>query len=61
MKYSEAIASLEEILAEMQKPTCDIDLLSEYTSKAIELLKTCKERLTTTDEEVRKCLEELSQ
>lgn len=60
MKYTEAIAELEEILRKMQQPDCDIDLLSEYTSRALTLLKECKERLTKTDEEVRRSLEELA-
>ena len=44
----------------MQSNDCDIDLLSEYTTRAMLLLKSCKERLTKTDEELKKCIEELS-
>lgn len=60
MKYSEAIAELEAITAKMQSPDCDIDSLASLTSRALELLKMCKEKLFKTDEEVRKCLETLS-
>ena len=60
MKYSEAIAELEAITAKMQSPDCDIDSLASLTSRALELLKICKEILLKTDEEVRKCLETLS-
>lgn len=60
MKYSEAIAELEAITAKMQSPDCDIDSLASLTSRALELLKICKEKLFKTDEEVRKCLETLS-
>lgn len=60
MKYSEAIAELEAITAKMQSPDCDIDSLAALTSRALELLKTCKEKLFKTDEEVRRCLETLS-
>ena len=59
MKYSEAIAELESIVAKMQSDNCDIDSLASYTSRALELLKFCKEKLHTTDEEVKKCLEAL--
>lgn len=59
LSYSEATKRLEEILQQMQSPDCDIDRLSEYTTEALALLKHCKERLTKTDEEVRKCLSEL--
>ena len=60
MKYSEAIAELEAITAKMQSPECDIDSLASLTSRALELLKICKEKLFHTDEEVRKCLQTLS-
>lgn len=60
MKYSEAIAELETITAKMQSPDCDIDSLASLTSRALELLKICKEKLFKTDEEVKKCLEALS-
>ena len=60
LRYSEAIAELESITARMQSPDCDIDSLAALTSRALELLKMCKERLFKTDEEVRRCLETLS-
>lgn len=60
MKYSEAIKELEEIVAKMQSDNCDIDSLATYTSRALELLKFCKEKLFLTDQEVKKCLETLS-
>lgn len=61
MSYSKAIAELEQIVARMQQDDCDIDSLAGYTTRALELLKYCKQKLHTTDEEVRKCLEELAQ
>ena len=60
IKYSEAIAELETITAKMQSPDCDIDSLATLTSRALTLLKICKEKLFKTDEEVRRCLETLS-
>ena len=59
-KYSDALAELEQIVAKMQTQDVDIDSLTSMTSRALELLKFCKARLLKTDEEVRKCLEELS-
>jgi len=59
MTYSEALRELESIVAKMQSEDCDIDHLSEYTASALQLLKFCKEKLLTTDQEVKKCLEEL--
>lgn len=60
MKYSEAVAELESIVAKMQSPECDIDSLASLTTRALELLKFCKEKLFRTDAEVKKCLETLS-
>lgn len=59
-KYTDALKELEEILAKMESDQCDIDSLSQLTARALELLKICKERLFKTDEEVKKCLEEIS-
>ncbi len=58
--YGKAIAELETIVAKMQSDDCDIDSLAGYTSRALELLKYCKEKLFTTDQEVKKCLEALN-
>ncbi|MFG6427509.1 exodeoxyribonuclease VII small subunit [Lepagella muris] len=60
LSYGNAIAELENIVAKMQRDDCDIDNLAGYTSRALELLKYCKEKLFTTDQEVKKCLEALS-
>ncbi len=60
LSYSKAIAELEAIVAKMQSDECDIDSLAGYTSRALELLKFCKEKLFSTDQEVKKCLEALS-
>ncbi len=60
MKYSAAIAELESITAKMQSPECDSDSHASLTPRALELLKICKEKLFKTDEEVRRCLETLS-
>ncbi len=59
--YKEALSELEQIVRRMQADDCDIDSLSGYTARALELLKYCKEKLFATDEEVKKCLEALAQ
>lgn len=61
LTYKEAVAELEGIVRKMESDSCDIDQLSEYTTKALKLLKFCKERLFKTDEEVKRCLEELKE
>lgn len=57
--YSKAVEELESIVALMQRDDCDIDRLSEYTNRALQLLKLCKEKLFKADEDVKRCLEEL--
>lgn len=59
MTYGKAMAELESIVMKMQSDNCDIDSLAGYTSRALELLKFCKQKLFTTDQEVKKCLEAL--
>ena len=60
LTYSQAMKELDEIVAKMQSDNCDIDALSDYTKRAAELIKHCREKLFTTDEEVKKCIESLS-
>lgn len=57
--YREAVDELEQILARMESDQCDIDSLSAYTTRALTLLKFCKERLFKADKEVEKCLDEI--
>lgn len=59
LTYNQAVSELENILRTMQSDNCDIDLLTVFTRRAIELLKECRSRLTATDEELRSILAEL--
>lgn len=59
MSYRDAMKELESIVSKMESDNCDIDRLSEYTTRAIALLKFCKDRLHKTNKEVENCLEEL--
>ncbi len=59
MTYSAAIAELEKIVREMQSDSCSIDNLSALTTRSLELLKFCKAKLQTTDEELKKILAEM--
>lgn len=59
MTYTKAMQELESIVAKMQSDNCDIDSLSDYIKRAAELIKYCREKLFTTDEEVKKCIESL--
>lgn len=59
MTYTQAVSELEQLVGRMQREDCDIDQLSGYTARALELLKICKEKLFRADEDVKRCLEEL--
>lgn len=59
LTYNQAVSELDAILRTMQSDTCDIDRLTVYTRRATELLKECRKRLTTTDEELRTILADL--
>lgn len=58
IKYKEAVALLEEIVDKMENDELDIDQLSDQLKRAKELVKLCKDKLTKTDEEIKKLLSE---
>ena len=59
MTYASDISELEAIVAKMESNQCDIDSLSGYATRALQLLSFCKERLFKVDKEVEKCLSAL--
>lgn len=59
LTYNEALAELENILSALRSDACDIDTLAERTRRAATLLNYCRERLTRTESELAKVLEEL--
>lgn len=58
MKYEKAVCELEEIVDKMECDELDIDQLSEQLKRAKVLVKLCKDKLTKTDEEIKKLLSE---
>lgn len=58
MKYEKAVCELEEIVDNMERDELDIDQLSEQLKRAKVLVKLCKDKLTKTDEEIKKLLSE---
>ncbi|MDO5527375.1 MAG: exodeoxyribonuclease VII small subunit [Prevotella sp.] len=58
MKYEEALRQLEDIVRKMENNEFDIDQLAEQLKKAQKLIALCKSKLTKTDEEIQKILEE---
>lgn len=57
MKYEEAVRQLEDIVSKLENNELDIDELSTELKKAQQLVKLCKDKLTKTDEEIKKILE----
>ena len=56
MKYEKAYAELQTIVRQMENDELDIDQMAEQLKRAQELIKTCKDKLTKTDEEIKKIL-----
>ena len=59
--YAQAIAELEAIVARIQDDSCEIETVKELTSRAMTLLKYCKEKLFETDKSLKKLLDELDE
>lgn len=53
-KYEEALQELQTIVHRMENDELDIDQLSTQLKHAQQLIKLCKEKLTKTDEEIKK-------
>ncbi len=56
--YKQAIEEIESIVNEIENETIDVDTLALKVKRAAFLIKLCREKLKTTDNEVRKILEE---
>ena len=52
--YTEALAEIEKIMTKLRGENIDIDTLTAEVKRASELIEMCKQRLRTTEEEVRK-------
>ena len=56
IKYEEAVSQLEQIVVNLEEGEVNIDDLSSELKKAQKLITLCKQRLTKTDEEIQKIL-----
>ena len=57
IKYEEAVRQLEDIVAKMENDELDIDSLTEQLKTAQQLIKQCKDKLTKTEEKIKKVLD----
>jgi exodeoxyribonuclease VII small subunit len=57
--YQAAVEELEKIVAEIENESIDVDILAEKVKRASYLLKLCKNKLKSTDDEVKGILTDL--
>lgn len=61
LTYSSAVAELERIIGEMEDSSVSVDVLSEKVKRASLLLQFCRNRLTSTEEDVDKIIKGIDQ
>lgn len=59
IKYTEAYGELQDIVADIEEGEISVDELSKKVKRATELIRICKSKLTETEGDVNKILEEL--
>ena len=59
LNYTSAFEELQAIVTEIEQGEITVDELSEKVKRAAQLIKICKQKLTTTEEDVNKILKEL--
>jgi exodeoxyribonuclease VII small subunit len=57
--YSEAFEELQTIVTEIENGEISVDELSDKVKRATELIRICKVKLTTTEENVNKILKDM--
>ena len=57
--YSDAMAELERILAELEGDDLDVDVLADRVQRAAELLTLCRARITRAQEDVDRIVTDL--
>lgn len=57
--YQQAITEIEEILSKIENEELDVDDLTVKVKRVASLIKTCKDKLHITEQEVNKILKEV--
>jgi len=60
INYTIAFDELQKIVTEIEQGEITVDELSQKVKRASELIKICKTKLSTTEEDVNKILKELN-
>lgn len=59
LNYTAAFEELQSIIGEIENEEIDVDVLAEKVKRASFLISFCKEKLTTTEEDVKAVLKDL--
>lgn len=59
INYTEAFEELQQIVSEIEQGEISVDQLSEKVKRAALLIKICRSKLSTTEEDVNKILKVL--
>ena len=59
--YQEAFEELQEIVSEIEQGEISVDELSEKVKRAASLISICKNKLSSTEEDVKEILKELAE
>ncbi|MGC9331730.1 MAG: exodeoxyribonuclease VII small subunit [Bacteroidales bacterium] len=60
LSYTKAVREIESIIEQIEEGKMDMDALSRATKKALELIKFCKIKLRSTESDIDKMLEDIS-
>lgn len=61
INYTTAFDELQKIVTEIEQGEITVDELSQKVKRASELIKICKTKLSSTEEDVNKILKELNE
>ena len=56
LKYEDALRQIEQIVEKLENNELDIDTMGEQLKTAQKLIRLCKDKLTKTDDEIKKIL-----
>ncbi|WP_343747344.1 exodeoxyribonuclease VII small subunit [Fluviicola sp.] len=59
LTYEQAYGELQQIIADIESGEISVDLLSEKVKRAAALIQLCKSKLTSTENDVQKILDDL--
>jgi len=57
IKYTAAIARLDELIRQIENEEVDVDELSRHVKEAVKLIQTCKKKIEKAEVEVKNAVE----